>query len=83
MRPASGGNIAAQLSSHPPAGLPDGIFSTKIFEGLAKEDVGLFHVSLVDFRAIWYNLWPFGTFYGYLVKFSQFWYVVQRNVWQP
>jgi hypothetical protein len=28
-------------------------------------------------------LWPFGTFYGYLVYFSPFWYVVPRRIWQP
>jgi hypothetical protein len=33
------------------------------------EDVGLFYVHLVNFNAIWYILWPFGIFYGYLIHF--------------
>jgi hypothetical protein len=27
--------------------------------------------------------WPFGIFYGYLVNFFPFWYVVPRKIWQP
>jgi hypothetical protein len=58
-------------------GLPDDIFSNQtsqfglILEGLAMEDVDIFygHLAyftghLVYFIAIWYNLCPFGTFYG-------------------
>jgi hypothetical protein len=30
-------------------------------------DVGIVYVQLVFFIAIWYILWLFGTFYGYLV----------------
>jgi hypothetical protein len=26
------------------------------------EDVGIFYAHLVNFPAIWHNLWPFGTF---------------------
>jgi hypothetical protein len=37
---------------------------------------------LVHFTAIWYILWPFGIFYGYLVYFFPFWYVVSRKIWQ-
>jgi hypothetical protein len=36
-------------------------------EGLAIEDVGIFYVHLIHFTAIWYILWHFGIFYGYLV----------------
>jgi hypothetical protein len=36
----------------------------------------ILNVYLVDLTAIWYFLWPFGIF-------SQFWYVVQRKIWQP
>jgi hypothetical protein len=43
-----------------------------ILEGLATEDVGLFCGHLIYFSAIWYTLWPFGIFYGYLVNFSRF-----------
>jgi hypothetical protein len=28
-------------------------------------------------------LWPFGTFYGYLVYFFSFWYIALRKTWQP
>jgi hypothetical protein len=35
------------------------------------------------FKSIWYTLWPFGMFYGYLVYFSPFWYVVPKKIWQP
>jgi hypothetical protein len=47
------------------------------------EDTGIFYDHLVCFIAILYILWPFGTFYGYLVYFSPFWYVVPRRIWQP
>jgi hypothetical protein len=33
------------------------------------EDVGKFYGHLVYFASIWYILWPFGIFYGYLVLF--------------
>jgi hypothetical protein len=33
--------------------------------------------------AIWYILWPFGTFCGHLVYIFPFWYVVPRKLWQP
>jgi hypothetical protein len=36
------------------------------------EDVGAFYGRSVYFTAIWYILWSFGTFYGYLVYFSRF-----------
>jgi hypothetical protein len=36
--------------------------------------------SIVD-TAFWYNLWPFGIFYGYLIFFP-FWYVEKRKIWQ-
>jgi hypothetical protein len=33
--------------------------------------------------AIWYILWPFGTFYGSLVYIFPFWYVVPSKICQP
>jgi hypothetical protein len=44
----------------------------KTLEGLAMEDVGILYGRLVYFTAIWYTLWPFGKFFGYLVYFSLF-----------
>jgi hypothetical protein len=54
------------------AGLPDGIFFTKIFKYfgvLRMENVGIFYVHMVQlmdvwciFIAIWYTLRPFGIF---------------------
>jgi hypothetical protein len=35
------------------------------------------------FMATLYILRPFGIFYGHLVHFSRFWYVVPRKIWQP
>jgi phosphotransferase system glucose/maltose/N-acetylglucosamine-specific IIC component len=43
-------------------------------EGLGFENVVIFYDHLEYFTAIWYNLWPFGIFCGYLVFFT-FWYV--------
>jgi hypothetical protein len=63
-------------------GLPDGILSDQksqfgyILEVLAMEDDGIFCCHLVYFTA-------FGTFYGYLLYFSPFWYVLPRKIWQP
>jgi hypothetical protein len=72
-----------------PPGLPDGIASNqkdpnlgKFSEGPAMEDVGICHVRLVYFTAVWYILWPFNIFYGCLVCFSPFWYFVPRKIWQ-
>jgi hypothetical protein len=50
--------------------------------GTAMEDVGIAYVNLVCFIAIWYILWPFGIFSGYLVIVSPFWNVVcsQENL---
>jgi hypothetical protein len=47
------------------------------------EDVVMLFVHLVYCVAIWYILWPFGSFYGYLVYLFQFWYVAQIKIWQP
>jgi hypothetical protein len=61
------------------AGLPDGIFSNlksqfgEIFKGLEMEEVCISYVRLVYFTDIWYTLWPFGLFVGYLVYFPPFW----------
>jgi hypothetical protein len=32
------------------------------------EGVGILHVHLVYFTAVWYTLWQFGIFYGHLVS---------------
>jgi hypothetical protein len=53
------------------------ILKTKIltwinFGGPAMEDVGICYGHLAYFTTIWYILWPFGMFYGYLVYFSRF-----------
>jgi hypothetical protein len=48
--------------------VPDGIFSNQkpkfgeFLEGLAIEDVGIFHGHLVYFNALLYALWTFGLF---------------------
>jgi hypothetical protein len=41
-------------------------------DGLPLEAVGIFYEHLACFTAIWYMLWPFGIFHGYLVHFSHF-----------
>jgi hypothetical protein len=52
-------------------GLPDGVFSNKkskfgyILESLEMENVGIFLVHLEYLTAIWYDLWPFVTFYSF------------------
>jgi hypothetical protein len=51
-------------------------------EGLAKEVVGIFYVSFVDFIAIWQIVRRFGILSGYLVYFFPFWYVVATKIWQ-
>jgi hypothetical protein len=38
---------------------------------------------LIYFMAIWFTLWPFGTFCDPLVHFYRFWYVELRKIWQP
>jgi hypothetical protein len=35
------------------------------------DDAGVFYVHLMYFTAIWYTLWPFSIFYGYLIYFSR------------
>jgi hypothetical protein len=53
----------------------------KILEGLAIfEDVGIFYSHSVYFSAIRNNLWPFGSFYGYLVYFFYFGMLYQKNL---
>jgi hypothetical protein len=39
-------------------------------------DIGKLYGHLVNFVAIWYILWLFGTFFP-------FWYVVPTKIWQP
>jgi hypothetical protein len=53
------------------------------FGGSCNEEVGIFYFPLVYFTTIWYILWPFGKFHGYLVDFFPCWYVVPRKIWQP
>jgi hypothetical protein len=36
------------------------------------EVVDILYGHVVYFKAVWYLLWPFGTFYCYLVYFSRF-----------
>jgi hypothetical protein len=52
-------------------------------EGLAIENLGIFHDYWVYFTAIGNILWPFGKFCGHLIYFSPFWYFVPRKIWQP
>jgi hypothetical protein len=47
------------------------------------EDVGIFYGLLVQFTVFCYILWTFGVVRGNLVYFFQFWYFVQRKIWQP
>jgi hypothetical protein len=35
------------------------------------------------FYAIWNILGAIGIFYGHLVYFPPFWYIVSRKIWQP
>jgi hypothetical protein len=70
-------------------GLPDGSFSNQksrfglILCGLRLESVYIFYIHLGYFMeiwgfcmAIWYILYPLGTFF-------RFWYQVPREIWQP
>jgi hypothetical protein len=53
------------------AGLPDGIHIFK-----PKSQFGLSLEGLEHNRIYWYNLRPFGQFYGHLVHFVVIWYIV-------
>jgi hypothetical protein len=44
------------------------------------EDVGIFYVIFVYFTSVWYTLWPFGIFYGYLVIFSVLVWCTKKNL---
>jgi hypothetical protein len=63
----------------PGPGMPDGfVFKPKIpiwvnIGGLAMENVGMFYVHSVYFKAIGNILWPFCKFCGHLEYFSPFW----------
>jgi hypothetical protein len=46
------------------------------------EDFGNFYVHLINFTAISYILWPFGSFCGHFGTFYSFWYFVPRKIWQ-
>jgi hypothetical protein len=50
---------------------------------LQMEDVVLLYGILVYFSAIWYILWPFGIFYGYLVYFLRFGLLHQEKSGNP
>jgi hypothetical protein len=52
-------------------------------EGLAIEDVGTIYGPLVYFTSIWYILWSFGIFYGYLEYFSRFGKLYQEKSGNP
>jgi hypothetical protein len=62
--------------------VPDGIFSNQkpkfgeFLEGLAMEDVVIFHGHLVYFKAILYTLWTFFILYGHFVYFMDIWYTL-------
>jgi hypothetical protein len=45
----------------------------KFLGGLEMEDVGIFYGRLVYLCNIWYILWLFGIFCGYLVYFVVIW----------
>jgi hypothetical protein len=47
------------------------------------QDIGIFYDHVVYFMEIWYTLWPFCKFFGYLVRLFPCWYVVPRKIWQP
>jgi hypothetical protein len=47
------------------------------------EDVGIFYGHLVYCTDIWYILWPFGIFHGYLVHFSRFGMLYQEKYDNP
>jgi hypothetical protein len=47
-------------------------------ESLALEDIGILYGHMVYFAAIWYILWPFGTFCGHLVFFIVVWCIFYR-----
>jgi hypothetical protein len=40
-----------------------------------KRQFGTIYGHLVQFMAIWYNLWPFGTIYGHLEQYMAIWYI--------
>jgi hypothetical protein len=47
------------------------------------KDVGKLYGHLVYFTAIWYILWPFGTFLVILVYFSRFGMLYQEKSGNP
>jgi hypothetical protein len=48
------------------------------------DDIGIFYVHLVFLNtSIWYNLWPFCIFYGYLVYFYHFGMLYQEKSGKP
>jgi hypothetical protein len=47
------------------------------------EDASIFNRPLVYFTANLYILRSSELFYGNMVYFSSFWYIVPRTIWQP
>jgi hypothetical protein len=46
-------------------------------------NVVILYNRLEYFRAIWYNLWPFGMVCGHLVYFLHLGMFGPRKIWQP
>jgi hypothetical protein len=46
-------------------------------------NVGIFYDHLEYFKAIWYNLWPFGNVCGHLSYYSHFGMFGPIKIWQP
>jgi hypothetical protein len=60
-------------------GLPDAKFVLKNKFGIFREVLvwkNLVYFMDVWYGKIWYILWTFGMFYGYLVYFMDVWYVL-------
>jgi hypothetical protein len=48
------------------------------------EEAGIFYDHLIYLKDIWYNLWPFGIYVGYLVYFlAVLVRVTEKKIWQP
>jgi hypothetical protein len=46
-------------------------------------NIGIFYHHLEYFKAIWYNLWPFGIVCGHQLHFPQSGMFGPRKIWQP
>jgi hypothetical protein len=47
------------------------------------EGVGIFYAIWSILRTFWYILGHFSIFCDNLLYFQQFWYVLERKIWQP